>query len=230
MQLFYSPDLENSLTLPFEESQHCIKVLRKTEGEIIRVTDGKGSFYECRIIDAHPKACRLEIIGKEEEAGRPYKLHIAIAPAKSGVRMDWFIEKAVEIGIDEISFIDCDHSERGRINLERFNKIAVSAMKQSLKASLPLFHDLQPFTKFIKSNKEISTCLIGYCGDIKKKSLNSFKNETDIIFCIGPEGDFSANEIDLAIASGFQAVEIGSSRLRTETAAITVCSYFYFSA
>jgi 16S rRNA (uracil1498-N3)-methyltransferase len=232
MQLFYSPDLAESHRLTPEESQHCIKVLRRNAGALIRVTDGKGMFYECRITDANPKSCGVEIIKVEEESRRKTRLHIAIAPTKSGERIDWFIEKAVEFGADAISFIDCAHSERGKVNLERCERIAIAAMKQSLRATLPLFTPLKKFNDFILqySTDHETQKIIGYCGESDKKNISSIAGDSSVICCIGPEGDFTDAEIKASRDAGFVPVEIGNRRLRTETAAIAVCAWFYFSS
>jgi 16S rRNA (uracil1498-N3)-methyltransferase len=225
MQLFYVPNISGSeIILDETESKHAIRVLRLQKGDQIQVVDGKGGFYMAEIADANPKKCRLTIVNSALDFGkRNFHLHIAIAPTKNIDRFEWFLEKATEIGIDEITPLLTSHSERKTINAERLEKILVSAMKQSLKAYLPQLHELTTFKELIINNKTENK-FIAYCDEIQKihlKDLATKGNNTLIL--IGPEGDFSPEEIKLAIENGFKVVSLGESRLRTETAGIVAC-------
>jgi 16S rRNA (uracil1498-N3)-methyltransferase len=225
MQLFYVPNISGTeIILDETESKHAIRVLRLQKGDQIQVVDGKGGFYLAEIADANPKKCRLTIVNSALDFGkRNFHLHIAIAPTKNIDRFEWFLEKATEIGIDEITPLLTSHSERKTINAERLEKILVSAMKQSLKAYLPQLHELTTFKELIINNKTENK-FIAYCDEIQKihlKDLATKGNNTLIL--IGPEGDFSPEEIKLAIENGFKVVSLGESRLRTETAGIVAC-------
>lgn len=222
MQLFYCPEVYNGLfELNAEESRHCIKVLRKEAGDIIHLIDGKGCFYEVKITLASQKKVGFEILNEWRETIRPYKLHIAIAPTKSIDRFEWFLEKATEIGVDEITPILCERSERKIIKTDRLNKILLAATKQSLKASIPVLNEAVPFKDFISELKD-EKVYIAHCEPYEKQSLKNFQ-PSDATICIGPEGDFSIDEIDLALEQGHTAIHLGSSRLRTETAGIVAC-------
>ncbi|MCX6188530.1 MAG: 16S rRNA (uracil(1498)-N(3))-methyltransferase [Bacteroidetes bacterium] len=230
MQLFYAPDIVLEEQLPSEEAKHCIKILRHTVGDIIDVTDGKGSFYSCEILNT--SKCALKIILTTTEKGSTrHRLHLAVAPTKNGERTDWMIEKLVEFGIDEITFLSCAHNERHKMNLERCNRIAISAMKQSLKATLPKINDLISFKEYISltstnnHNKYIAHC----DATFSRQEINTTSASKNVNCCIGPEGDFSKQEIAYALENGFEGIALGDSRLRTETAAMAVCSYFYFN-
>ena len=223
MQLFYCPELVNgSSHLCSEESKHCIKVLRKQEGDLIHLIDGRGNFYEANITIASQKKVAFEILRTWEDTPRSYSLHIAIAPTKNNDRFEWFLEKATEIGVDEITPIICKHSERKVIKNERMEKIILSATKQSLKAKLPVLNQGISFNDFLKKDQN-SDCFIAHCEQGKKTNLQTVVSANSIIL-IGPEGDFSPKEIDLALNSDFKAVSLGNSRLRTETAGIVVCN------
>lgn len=229
MQLFYAPEIEQNAQLPVDEAKHCLKILRHQVGDMIRVTDGIGSFYDCEILNS--KDASLKIIRKEKDPNASrHSLHIAVAPTKSGERTDWMIEKLIEFGIGEITFIDCDHSERTKINLERCERIAISAMKQSLKAVLPKINPLITFKKFIEMNHGPNCSkIIAHCDESEiKNEIASLNLLPKTICCIGPEGDFSKPEIILAHEHQFVEVALGSSRLRTETAALAVGAYCYF--
>ncbi len=228
MQLFYNPNISESIkevTFDKEESRHIIKVLRMKEGDTIKITNGKGSFFDAEIISANPKGCLVKIISEEVQQPLPYQLHLAVAPTKLNDRYEWFLEKATEIGITEITPIICDHSERKTIKPERYEKILQSAMKQSLKAFLPVLNEAVSFKDFVTSeNTSEGLNCIAHCEETDKKSLKSVllpKKKTTIL--IGPEGDFSSEEIELAKKVGFIPVTLGESRLRTETAAIVAC-------
>lgn len=226
MQLFYNPTLshvDSEINLDKEESRHIQKVLRKTEGDILRMTNGRGSFFDAEIISVSGKSVVIRVLKEEKSAPLPYHLHLAVAPTKLNDRYEWFLEKATEIGISEITPIICEHSERRVIKNERYEKIIQSAMKQSLKAHLPVLNDIVSFSDFIKNKSEASTKLIAHCAEGQKASLKTIKNRSDILILIGPEGDFSESEIELAQNHNFQPITLGSSRLRTETAAIVAC-------
>lgn len=228
MQLFYNPnvsEIAKEITLDKEESRHIIKVLRMREGDSFKITNGKGSFFDAEIISANPKGCLVKILSEEKQAPLPYQLHLAVAPTKLNDRYEWFLEKATEIGISEITPIICDHSERKIIKPERYEKILQSAMKQSLKAYLPILNEAVSFSTFIASEKETTGLkCIAHCEETQKKSLKSLLvANKKITIPIGPEGDFSPDEIILAKESGFVPVTLGDSRLRTETAAIVAC-------
>ena len=220
MQLFYIQNPESEIILSAEESKHATKVLRKKEGDILNFTDGKGGFYKAKITVADTRKCRLEIISSEQkEKQHNYHLHIAIAPTKNMDRFEWFLEKATEIGIDEITPIICHHSERKAIKTERCNRILLSAMKQSLKFHLPKLNEAISLNDFIKQDFE-GTKYIAHCEEGNKTELKEKKKEKRTLILIGPEGDFSATEIEMVLQYQFKAVSLGTSRLRTETAGI----------
>lgn len=225
MHIFYSPNIdENNFHLDEEESRHAVKVLRMREHEPVMVVDGKGGFYKAEISEADPKKCRLKILYSEKEFGkRDFFIHIAIAPTKNIDRIEWFVEKSVEIGVDRISFVQCQRSERKHMNADRIEKIAVSAMKQSLKAYLPEISEMMPLKSFLKSNLE-GLRFIGHLEEGEKKELqHAAIRKGDYCILIGPEGDFSPEEIALAKAAGFMPVSLGPGRLRTETAGMVAC-------
>ncbi len=225
MQLFYTPNIQGSFyTLDETESKHAIRVLRMSQGDAIQLIDGIGNFYEGRISDANPKKCCIEILKKAEEFGkRNHYLHMAVAPTKNIDRFEWFLEKATEIGIDEITPILCDHSERKVIKEERLEKVIVSAMKQSLKAYLPKLNPLTPLKEFLQTPFD-GKKFIAHCYEQDKRDLkNEIPGSHSNLILIGPEGDFSEEEIELAMQNGFLPVSLGASRLRTETAAVVAC-------
>jgi len=220
MQLFYLENPKNEIILSAEESKHATKVLRKKEGDILNFTDGKGAFYKAEIIVADSRKCRLKVVSTEQkEKQHNYHLHIAIAPTKNMDRFEWFLEKATEIGIDEITPIICTHSERKKIKTERCNRILLSAMKQSLKFHVPKLNEAMSLSDFIKQDYK-GTKYIAHCEDGEKKELKRVNKTEKTIILIGPEGDFSPKEIELALQNQFKAVSLGTSRLRTETAGI----------
>jgi 16S rRNA (uracil1498-N3)-methyltransferase len=225
MHLFYTPDIQTAIyQLDEEESKHCIKVLRLKTGDKVNLIDGRGGFYLAEIIDEHPKRTVLNIIDTTLEFGkRNHYLHIAIAPTKNIDRFEWFLEKATEIGIDEITPIICDRSERKEIKTDRSNKIITSAIKQSLKAYHPKLNNYISFKTFI-SQASADLKLIAHCEEDKKFAIaNAFKLHQKYLILIGPEGDFSPSEIELALQNGFIPITLGESRLRTETAALEAC-------
>ena len=220
MQLFFIEKPESEIVLSKEESKHATKVLRKKEGDILNFTDGKGSFYKAEITIADTKKCRLQIISsKQKPKQHNYHLHIAIAPTKNMDRYEWFLEKATEIGIDEITPIICDHSERKVLKTERCNRILLSAIKQSLKFHLPKLNEAMPLKDFLELDFE-GNKYIAHCEKSDKLELKNVKLEEKTLILIGPEGDFSPAEIEIALQNQFKAVSLGKSRLRTETAGI----------
>lgn len=224
MLLFYAPDILTLSELPESESQHCIRVLRKQIGDQIDITDGKGYFYKASITDPHPKHCKIEIT--ETIKSLPSwsnTIEIAIAPTKNIDRIEWFVEKATEIGINKISFLKTRYSERKDIKMDRIEKILISAMKQSVKANLPELQTMTEFKKFI-TQKFNGRKFIAHCYPGEKSLLSKLynKNENALVL-IGPEGDFSEEEVKFALENGFEPISLGDSRLRTETAALTAC-------
>ena len=228
MNLFYHPNaqpIDAEINFDKDESRHIGKVLRKKAGDVIHLTNGKGFFFETELTLVNAKKCTGTINKVEKQTPLPYKLHIAVAPTKLNDRYEWFLEKATEIGITEITPIICDHSERKIIKPERYEKILQSAMKQSLKAYLPILNPAVTYSEFIKNNasEKITKC-IAHCEDEQKQFLKSIiKANEQYIICIGPEGDFSVSEIELALKNNFIPTSLGNSRLRTETAAIVAC-------
>ena len=225
MHLFYTPEISSHIyTLEEQESKHCIRVLRLTKGDIIHLTDGKGNLFESKIIQDNPKKCIVEVTDVQKDVGkRDFKLHIAVAPTKNIARTEWFAEKATEIGIEEITPVICDHSERKIVKTERLNKVITAAMKQSLKACHPKLNETVRFKDFIGSNPE-GQRFIAYISDKYNETLKDlYTPGSDVTILIGPEGDFSQREVELAIESGFKPISLGKSRLRTETAALVAC-------
>jgi len=225
MHLFYTPDLKDNIySLNETESKHCIRVLRLNIDDQIQLIDGKGGFYTAKIIDPNPKKCSVEIIEKKQEFGkRNHYLHIAIAPTKNIDRFEWFLEKATEIGIDEITPIICEHSERKIIKPERLEKVIISAVKQSIKAYKPILNDLTSYSDFLRQN-ETKSKFIAHCEDNNKVFLKeAYKIKDNATILIGPEGDFSPHEIEQAIKNNYKEISLGESRLRTETAGVVAC-------
>lgn len=222
--IFFAPDILTNPQLPAEEALHCVKVLRMKEGDSILVTDGRGHFFDASIIQAHPKHC---IVNIQKTIDQPkswaFDLQIAFAPTKNIDRVEWFAEKATEIGIDRFSPLLCQHSERKEIKLPRIEKILVSAMKQSQKAVLPQLDEITPFSKFIKQDFA-GRKFIAHCYPQDKKLLkDTYKKGEAALILIGPEGDFSEKEVAEALQNGFEPISLGESRLRTETAALVAC-------
>lgn len=225
MHLFYTPDLSAKIyTLNESESKHCIKVLRLSVNDKIQLIDGKGGFYTAQITDANPKRCSVKIIKEETEFGkRNHYLHIAIAPTKNNDRFEWFLEKATEIGIDEITPIICEHSERKVIKPDRLEKIMISAVKQSIKAYKPKLNKITTYKDFMASEFQ-GDKFIAHCEENEKTALKSAcKKGNNVLILIGPEGDFDPEEIILAKKNHFQEISLGESRLRTETAGVIAC-------
>lgn len=224
MQLFYAPEISlPRYTLPEEESKHCVRVLRMTVGDELHLTDGKGNMYRCKVVSDNVKRCEVEVVESWPEYERmSYGLTMCVAPTKNIDRFEWFLEKATEIGISEVYPLECDHSERRQIKLEREEKVITAAVKQSLKAYHPVLHDLTSVRDIIamdfEGEKYIAHCDSSfgerpYLGNLVKKGANT-------LILIGPEGDFSKEEINFALQNGFKAISLGRERLRTETAAV----------
>ena len=229
MHLFYTPIIgESNNFLPEEESAHCIRVMRMKKGDQITSTDGKGNFYKAMIAEPDAKKCGIVVQEKESVSPPDYNIHIAIAPTKNIDRMEWFTEKAVELGIQQISFLHCNHSERLVLKMERIEKIAISAMKQSQKAFLPYIYPLISFKEFAAKNIE-GQKFVAHLEDGEKKHLkNAALPKNNYTILIGPEGDFSEQEIATAIKNGYLPITLGESRLRTETAGIAACMILNF--
>lgn len=221
MDIFYERDIEQTLRLGEEESQHCIKVMRHSVGDEIEVIDGMGKLFLCRITSAHPKRTEVEIIETYNNYGEhSYTLTVAVAPTKNIDRFEWFVEKAVEIGIDHIVPLLCNHSERKVIKRDRLEKIVISASKQSRKAKLATVDELKPIDDFIKNIND-AQLLIAHCEEGEKSYLpHIIEKGKEVVILIGPEGDFSPAEIAMVQSRGGKAVSLGNSRLRTETAAV----------
>ena len=232
MQLFFNSEINNStehFQFSKDESRHIVKVLRKTVGQSVQITNGKGWLFEAVIEQANEKACVVKMNSASLCEPRPFKLHLAVAPTKSNDRFEWFLEKATEIGIDSITPVICDHSERKVFKIKRFEKIVQAAMKQSLQCYLPQIYTPITFKAFINKEHEGLLC-IAHCGDTEKKSLKSqLQHPQDITILIGPEGDFSVKEIEMALQQNFIPVTLGETRLRTETAAIVACQSVAFA-
>lgn len=225
MHIFYTPDINlETYILSEEESKHCIKVLRLDSGSLLYLVDGNGGFYDAIIEDPHPKRTKLKILGKVENFGkRNHYLHIAIAPTKNIERVEWFLEKATEIGIDEITPIICDRSERKEIKTERLNKVITSAIKQSIKAYHPKLNEAVRFNDLITQNANTQK-FIAHCMDGSKVTIKELLiPNSNYLIVIGPEGDFTLEEVEAAVNNNFIPVSLGDSRLRTETAALEAC-------
>ena len=225
MNVFYLPDAHiGNISFPEEESKHIVKVLRMREGDTFCVTDGNGSFFDAELIDAHPKRAMAELSNQRKGYdNRNFKLSIAIAPTKLNERTEWFLEKATEIGIDEVKLFASYHSERRVANVDRFKKIVIAAMKQSVKSNMPAISEMQPFDKLVKQYFD-GQKFIAWIDDVVKDQLcDLYEKGSNALVLIGPEGDFSREEVELAKDNGFIPVSLGEARLRTETAAIVAC-------
>lgn len=228
MNIFYTPEIDNetSFTLSESESKHAIRVLRLKIGDKLTLVNGSGTFFDATIINDNPKRCEVEITNTTKENINKPNLHIAIAPTKNNDRTEWFIEKCTEIGITQISPILCKHSERKKIKEERFVKTAVSAMKQSLKATVPIVSDLSPFNKFITEPFDGKKYIAHCYSENQQHYKELYQKGDNCLILIGPEGDFSTDEVKLAIENGFEPITFGTSRLRTETAGVVACTTF----
>ncbi len=228
MHIFYTPDIQTCTELPEEEAQHCVRVLRLVTGDEITLADGKGNFYRAEITAATNKRCFVTI--RETIYQEPLwkgDLHIAMAPTKNMDRNEWFAEKATEIGLNELTFLNCRFSERRVIKTERIEKILVSAIKQSLKARLPMLNEMTDFQQFIALDFP-GQKFIAHCYEGEKPLLkDTVRQGEDALILIGPEGDFSEEEVKAAVEKGFTPISLGKSRLRTETAALVACHTFH---
>lgn len=228
---FYAPDILNTCALPESDSAHAVRVLRKKIGDEIEIVDGSGTIYTCRLMSENPKNASVQIVS-ETYCPKIWKpsLTVAVAPTKNIDRIEWMLEKLVEIGIDTFVPLLCQRSERKNVNIERLQKIAVSAMKQSLKAVLPEILPLTPFKNFIGMDfGRDAQKFVGWCdGSSTRKLLaTACKPDTDTVILIGPEGDFSQEEIEICTSYGFVPITMGDNRLRTETAALTGADTFH---
>jgi 16S rRNA (uracil1498-N3)-methyltransferase len=222
--LFYCPDIALNKCLDLADSMHVVKVLRKKQGDIIQITDGIGGWYKCAVSDPNPKACKFDIIEEQKEYNKSKrKIYIAISPTKNADRIEYFIEKSIEIGVCGIFFLKTQNTFPKKINLDRFRKIAVSAMKQSLKAYLPYLSDYLVFSDFLKKHTEFEQKVIAHLSD-DAMDIMTLDMKDEILVLIGPEGDFSKSEMEMAQESGFKNITLGQNRLRTETAGVVVAS------
>lgn len=225
MNVFYLPDAQiGTVSFPEDESKHIVRVLRMREGDGFYVTDGKGNMYDAELIDAHPK--RAAVILSNQRRGydvRDFRVSIAIAPTKLNERTEWFLEKATEIGIDEVKLFSSYHSERRAVNLERFKKIVVSAMKQSVKSKMPQLDEMVSFDKLVRQDFAGQKFIAWIDEDVNEQLCDLYKKGENALVLIGPEGDFSKEEVALAKDNGFIPVSLGDARLRTETAAVVAC-------
>lgn len=227
MHIFYTPDIDvhaSHYQLSEEESKHSSRVLRLKPDDKIMLVDGRGSTFIARISDAHPKKTQAAILSSDfQEEARSYRLHLAVAPTKNIERFEWFLEKATEIGVDEITPIICTHAERKEVKHERLNKIIVAAMKQSQQSYLPVLNDTTRFEDFLHQ-AHTSKKFIAHCVDQEKHFLQSSLGiKENSLILIGPEGDFSGSEIEMAVSGGYLPISLGQTRLRTETAALVAC-------
>jgi 16S rRNA (uracil1498-N3)-methyltransferase len=222
MHIFFLPAAtEGPVILSEEESKHAIRVLRMQAGDNAKVTNGKGNFFPATMIDAHPKRAILNLFAPTKGYDHwPFHLHLAVAPTKNSDRIEWFVEKATEIGVDEISFFSSFHSERRSINLERMEKICVAALKQSQKSRLPQINELCSFDAFIDRPINGQKFIAWIDSSANKTLQESYRRNSNCVILIGPEGDFSAQEVEKARAAGYSPVSLGQARLRTETAAL----------
>ena len=224
MPLFYAPDFAVEPVLPPDESHHAAKVLRLHSGDEVEVVDGQGALYQARLRDVHPKACRLDVLSTRRLPERRYRLHVALAPTKSIDRTEWFVEKAVELGVDEITPLLTTRSERRQIKEERLQRLAISAMKQSQRAMLPQLHALTPLAALWERLPADTQRFVAHLDEGPRRALQELIQPAGhYVVLVGPEGDFTPDEIQAARREGFLPVTLGDFRLRTETAGIVVC-------
>lgn len=233
MHIFYAGNITGRFySLTDEEAKHCSRVLRLKSGDCVHLIDGKGGFYTAQIAVITKNECNVKIIDTEAEfEKRDFYLHIAIAPTKNIDRFEWFMEKATEIGIDEITPLITEHSERKTVKIERLEKIIISAIKQSIKAYMPKLNNIIDYKSFIRNSCQTDTesKFIACCNAICNRSLKEvYQPNHSALIIIGPEGDFSQEELKLAFESGFQGISLGKSRLRTETAGVIACHTINF--
>jgi 16S rRNA (uracil1498-N3)-methyltransferase len=224
VNLFYQPLLPEGIHhLDEDESRHCVKVLRKRNGDELRITDGSGNFYQAIIEDASPSRCKFTVSSITPETPRNYFIHIAIAPTKNADRIEWFVEKCTEFGVDKISLVETDHTERVFLKKDRLVKVAISAMKQSLKARMPQITELRPLSAILTTSTEEHKFIAYVDEQNPDHLLRLAPPSSTYLVLIGPEGDFSTEELALAVQQKFRKVSLGNSRLRTETAGIAAC-------
>lgn len=226
MELLYDSQFEGNDVLCIDESRHAINVMRHKVGDILNITNGNGVLYQSRIIDANPKKCTLELVTTTTVEPSPHYLHMAVAPTKNIDRFEWFLEKATELGINEITPIICNHSERDKVRTDRLEKILVAGMKQSLKYYLPKLNEPVKVQNLITNASGYDSQFILHCRRTLPHLFISLKKSSRSLILIGPEGDFSIEEVGLAIKNGFTEAGLGTARLRTETAAIAACHVF----
>jgi 16S rRNA (uracil1498-N3)-methyltransferase len=227
MQFFYNPSLETTskhFSFDADESRHILKVLRRQVGDVLLITNGKGETFHAKIMGVQGKKCIGDILTSEKSCSKNYRLHLAVAPTKMNDRFEWFLEKATEIGIDEITPVICERSERKTVKSERLQKVLQAAMKQSLQTYLPVLNEPMTLEALLQRPNQ-GICLIAHCEeDAKSGLLQELEPNSEVTLLIGPEGDFSPREIALALKQGFRPVSLGNNRLRTETAAIVACT------
>jgi 16S rRNA (uracil1498-N3)-methyltransferase len=226
-QLFYAPHIEKNNLLPEDEARHCLQVLRHQKNDIIKIIDGKGYFFDGQILNDNAKKCEIKVLNKIADVNnqRNYYLHLAIAPTKNIDRVEWLLEKCTEIGIDEISFLQCNRSERKEVKIDRLEKICIQAIKQSQKALIPKINPIISFSKFLEQNlNEYPQKFIAHLVDENRKELHSvLEAKSRYCILIGPEGDFDTKEVMMAVQQEFQPITLGKSVLRTETAGMMAC-------
>ena len=222
---FFAPDLNGpAYTLPEDESKHAVRVLRLQRGDAVELLDGRGGVFQAEVSDDNPKRCQLRVVGEQQVPRRPYFVHVAVAPTKNLDRMEWLVEKATEIGIDRLSFLRGARSERRELKLDRLERIAVSALKQSGQAWLPQLDELTDFAAFVRQVPDPTTTFIAHLAEGERLNLSQVAAQgAGCCVLIGPEGDFTPEEIGLALQRGIRPVALGHSRLRTETAALAAC-------
>ena len=229
-QLFYSSNIKKEkIYLSNQEFIHCIKVLRKKVGDVIDVIDGRGGYYKCKIISISTEDVKASVISSEFNKKKKFGLHVAISPTKNSDRHEWFVEKSIEFGISEITFLDCDRTERNNIRIDRLEKISLSTIKQSNQYFLPRINNLTNYNEFLSSVNRDAINIIPNLEDKSTENIcNYLKSNADICILIGPEGDFSPKEVNAAREAGFQSVSLGKNRLRTETAGVYCSSLLYY--
>lgn len=229
MDLFYLPNISQPIIhLPEEESKHCIRVLRMKTGDAFLVTDGKGNSATATITNNHPKKCEIQLSKQQFSQAPSPTLHMAVAPTKNNERLEWFLEKAVEMGISEFTPLECENSERTKINYERLQRVAIAAMKQSQKMWLPVIHQISTLPAFIKQNHQAQK-FIAHCNPSFERSSikQALQPGEPVVIMIGPEGDFTSIEIEDSLKNTCLSISLGTSRLRTETAALAACNCFH---
>lgn len=223
MQLFFIPQIDReTIDLPAEEARHAVQVLRKRVGDALDIVDGKGGWYRGLITDVSKRSCTVELTQTRQENQRAaYHLTMAVSPTKSNDRFEWFLEKATEIGVDAIIPLQCSRTERPKIRNDRYEKVLVSAMKQSLQAWLPELEELTPFAEVVQNFREDQARFMGWCNEeVKSPLVDNYQAPANVLILIGPEGDFTDEEVQMARAKGCQPITLGPTRLRTETAAL----------